>query len=236
MRARLLLAVVAACCALSCADLLREVDRARDPAAGSTPEDGLREALNVGTGRAVDLLAKPDGYLGNALVRIPVPDKLRTAEKALRAVGAGRVVDDFVTSMNRAAEAAAPLAKQVFLGAVREMTISDAWTILRGKDHEATDYLRAHAGVKLHDRFAPIVAAKLESVGATRDLGRLLDRTAELPLVRRPVLDLDEYVTGKALDGLFATVATEEEKIRKDPVARTTALLRKWFGGSGNGT
>ena len=92
MRGRILVAVVAACCALSCADLLHQVDRARDPAAGSTPEDGLREALDVGTARAVELLAKPDGYLGNDLVRIPVPDKLRTAEKALRAVGASRVV------------------------------------------------------------------------------------------------------------------------------------------------
>lgn len=224
-----LAAVLPILTAAGCAELLSGGRATRDPLDSATPEDGLREALRVGTMRAVESLGRSDGYLANETVRIPLPDKLRTIEKALRAIGRSDVVDEFVTSMNRAAEAAAPVAKDVFIGVVRGMTFRDAWTLLKGKEHEATDYLRAHAGPRLRDLFLPIVSDKLDGVGATRDFDRLMARGAEIPFVGKPVFELDGYVTDRALDGLFLTLAREEERIRKDPIARTTALLRKFF-------
>jgi hypothetical protein len=212
-----------------CAELLSEL-QVSDGTDASSPADGLREALRVGTGRAADRLGRTDGYLGADDVRIPLPDKLDRIGTALRTIGAGDHVDEFVTSMNRAAEAAAPVAKSVFVDAIREMTFDDAVAILRGRQHEATDYFRSHAGPRLAERFRPIVADKLDSVGATRSFNELMDRTARLPFLERPAFDLAGYVTDEALDGLFLRIAKEEERIRTDPVARTTELLRKYFG------
>jgi hypothetical protein len=220
------LAVLALC---GCAQLMSSVDLDVTDQS-STPEDGLREALRVGTERAVDLLSAPDGYLGNPEVRIPVPRELEKIADALELIGAGDQVDEFVTSMNRAAEAAAPVALGVFVDSIEKMTFEDAMTILRGQAHEATDYFREHAGPQLYQLFRPIVADKLRSVGATRAFNDLMDWTARLPFVEKPVFDLDDYVTERALDGLFRSIARQEELIRDDPVARTTELLRKWFG------
>jgi len=212
-----------------CAAILSSLETSVPPSS-STPTDGLREALRVATGRAVESLGRSDGYLGNELVRIEVPEKLRSIETALRTVGADDLVDEFVTSLNRSAEAAAPLARDVFVDSIREMTFSDAVAILRGERHEATDYFRVHAGPRIAELFRPIVDDRLESVGATRSFNQLADRAAGLPFVRRPVFDLTGYVTDEALDGLFATLAREEQRIREDPLARTTELLRKYFG------
>ncbi len=212
-----------------CAELLAELDKL-ETSPSTTPSDGLREALRVGTGRAVGAVGRLDGYLGNPDIRIPVPDKLQKVEKALRIIGADQMVDEFTTSMNRAAEAAAPVAKQVFLDAVRRMTFEDAMTILRGSSHEATDYFRGSAGPELERLFRPIVDDKLQSVGATRSFNELMRKVDDLPLVNRPVVDLNDYVTGEALDGLFLMLAREEQKIRTDPLARTTELLKKYFG------
>ncbi len=212
-----------------CAELLAELDKL-ETTPSTSPSDGLREALRVGTDRAVGSVGRLDGYLGNPDIKIPVPQKLENVEKALRLVGADRMVDEFTTSLNRAAEAAAPVAKDVFLDAVRRMTFEDAMTILRGNGHEATDYFRGSAGPELERMFRPIVDDKLESVGATRSFNDLMRKVDDLPLVSRPVIDLNDYVTGQALDGLFLMLAREEERIRTDPVARTTELLRKWFG------
>jgi uncharacterized protein DUF4197 len=198
-----------------------------------TAADGLKEALGVGTGRSVDLLGRPDGYLKNLDVRIPMPEKLHVVDRGLRTVGRNDLVDEFVTSMNRAAEAAAPLARSVFLDTIKQMTFQDAMTIVRGKDHEATDYLRANAGPRLDTLFRPIVAQQLDHVGATRTFDAMMGRASTLPLVGRSAFDLDAYVTGKALDGLFLMIGREEEKIRKDPVARTTDLLKTVFGAAG---
>jgi hypothetical protein len=145
-------------------------------------------------------------------------------------IGADDEVDEFVTSMNRAAEAAAPVAKSVFVDAIRRMSFEDAMTILKGDEHEATDYFREHAGARLGELFAPIVDDKLQSVGATRSFNQLMDRTAEIPFLDKPAFDLQAYVTDRALDGLFLKLAQEEERIRTEPVARTTELLKKWFG------
>jgi hypothetical protein len=198
--------------------------------ATATPADGLREALRVGTSRAVESLGRVDGYLANVDVRIPVPPKLDKLAKGLRAIGAGFIVDDFVTGMNRAAEAAAPAAKEIFFDAVGEMSFPDALTILRGHAHEATDYLEEHSRARLAGLFRPIVAEKLDSAGATHAFEALMRETEKLPFMDRPVFDLEHFVTEAALDGLFFTVAREEEKIRQDPVARTTALLKRFFG------
>jgi len=217
------------CC--GCEEILAQLERElEDSSDASTPADGLREALRVGTGRAVKLLGQEDGYLGSDDVRIPLPDKLEKIGKALTVIGAGDEVDAFVASMNRAAEAAAPVAKEVFVDSIREMTFDDAVAILRGEDHEATDFFREHAGPRLAELFRPIVEDKLDAVGATRSFNELMDETAQLPFVSRPAFDLDAYVTDEALDGLFGRIAQEEEKIRTDPLARTTELLKKYFG------
>ena len=223
--------IVVACTLLfsGCAALLAEL-QSQDPADLSTPADGLREALRVGTGRAVEQLGRADGYLGVVDLRIPVPDKLDKIAGALRAIGADDYVNDFVTSMNRAAEAAAPVARGVFVDSIREMTFSDAMTILRGHEHEATDYFHEQAGPRLADLFRPIVEEKLGAVGATRSFSELMDQTSRLPFVGRPAFDLTSYVTDRALDGLFLTIAKEEERIRHDPIARTTELLKRYFG------
>ena len=216
-----------------CAELHTEWEKL-NTTPSTTPSDGLREALRVGTGRAVDSVGRLDGYLGNPEIKIPVPEKLQTVEQALRLIGAGRVVDEFTISMNRAAEAAAPMAKQVFLNAVRRMTFEDAMTILRGDAHEATDYFRASAGPELERLFRPIVADKLESVGATRSFNDLMRKVDDLPLVSSPVIDLTDYVTSEAMAGLFLMLAQEEERIRTDPVARTTELMKKYYGTEGS--
>lgn len=211
---------------------------AATPSRGATSLDpktaasGLKEALGVGTSRSVDVLGRPDGYLKNLDVRIPMPDRLRVVDRSLRTIGRGNMVDEFVTSMNRAAEAAAPLARSVFLDTIKQMSFSDAVKIVRGKDHEATDYLRTNAGPRLDTLFRPIVQGQLDRVGTTRSFNAMMGRASSLPLGGKVAFDLNAYVTGKALDGLFLMIGREEEKIRKDPVARTTDLLKIVFGGA----
>jgi hypothetical protein len=210
--------------------LLHQIDT-RSADSASTPADGLREALRVGTSRAVEQLGRNDGYLGSREFKIPIPRKLETLATALKAIGADDEVEQFVTSMNRAAEAAAPVAKSVFVDAIRRMSFEDAMEILKGSEHEATDYFRASAGPRLTELFSPIVDDKLQAVGATRSFNRLMERTRDLPFLDEPVFDLESYVTERALDGLFLKLAQEEARIRKEPLARTTALLKQWFGG-----
>jgi len=214
-----------------CAAVLEELERSGlGTSAASTPTDGLREALAIGTGRAVERRGTVGGYLGDALVEIVVPDKFDRAARALRLVGRGELVDEFKVSMNRAAEAAAPVARDVFMQSIRQMTFEDAMAIIDGNDTAATDFFRRTAGPELERRFLPIVDRKLGEVGATRKFDDLMQRIEDLPLVERPVFDLDAYVTQHALDGLFDTLAEEERSIRTDPVARTTELLKRWFG------
>ncbi len=198
-----------------------------------TAADGLKEALGVGTSRSVALLGRPDGYLKNLEVKVPMPEKLQFMEKGLRTIGKGDLIDEFVTSMNRAAESAAPLARTVFLDTIKTMSFEDALRIVRGRDHEATDYLRTNAGAKLGTLFRPLVADQLDKVGTTRSFNAMMSRASRLPFAGRTTFNLEEYVTGKALDGLFLMIGREEEKIRKDPVARTTNLLKRVFGAAG---
>ncbi len=191
---------------------------------------GLREALGKGTERGVAVLGRVDGYLKNPSVRIPVPDKLQKAETLVRKLGGDRYADEFVLSLNRAAEAAVPQARAIFLDVIRGMTIADARSILGGPEDGATQYFRRHAEPRLASAFRPVVTRATASVGLTRSYKGFVDRVARSGLVDTAELDLDAYVTRKAMDGLFRMIAEEERRIRRDPLARTTELLRKVFG------
>jgi len=191
---------------------------------------GLKEALQVGTENAVSLTGKTDGYFLNQVIKILMPEKLKTFEKGLRAVGYGPQVDEFVQSMNRAAEKAAPAAKQIFWDAVGEMTFDDARKILSGSDTAATEYFKGKTTNKLTAAFKPVVNKSMNEVGVTRQYKELVGRYESIPFVKKESFDLDQYVVTKALDGLFHMVGEEEKKIRKNPTARTTDLLKEVFG------
>jgi len=194
---------------------------------------GLKEALQIGTTNAVGIVSKLDGYYKSPTIRIPLPDSVQKVEKILRAVGYGSKVDAFELSMNRAAERAAPEAKAMFLNAIKQMTFSDAKKILQGRDNEATLYFEDKTRGRLHELFQPIVHSAMSEVGVTRWYQELEAKVRSIPFAESLNLDLDGYVTNKALDGLFSMVAEEERKIRQDPAARITDLLKEVFGGKG---
>lgn len=191
---------------------------------------GLREALRVGTERTVASTSRSGGFLLNRLIRIQAPEELDPMLRGLRAVGFDRQVDDLETAMNRAAERAAGEATDEFVGAIGRMTIADAVGILRGGDTAATDYFRDQTSDALIARFNPIVDQKMREVGLYRIYQELTGAYAALPLARKPALDLRAYVTDRAVAGLFTVLAQEETRIRQDPAARTTELLRRVFG------
>ena len=190
---------------------------------------GLKEALKISTGSAVSLTGKTDGYFKNEAIKILMPGQLATVEKGLRTVGYGPQVDEFVLSMNRAAEKAAPAAKEIFWGAIKEMSFDDARKILSGGETAATDYFKEKTTGKLTEAFLPVVKKSTDEVGVTRQYNALLGRAQSLPFVKVPSFDLNQYVVGKALDGLFLMIGAEERKIRKDPAARVTTLLKEVF-------
>jgi hypothetical protein len=207
------------------------LDKGKPSAAldNDTVAAGLKDALSVGTRNSVSLVSKIDGYFKNPQIRIPLPENVRKIEKVLRSAGMGREVDNFLLSMNRAAEKAAPRAQDLFLGAVKEMTIPDAMSILRGNDTAATGYLKTKTSDKLYQSFRPEVSAAMDTVGVTRFFKKMMDKARSIPFLKDESVDLDHYVTTKALDGLFLMVSREETKIRKDPAARVTELMRNVF-------
>ncbi len=192
----------------------------------------LKEALEIGAIKAVDLASAPDGFLGNPLIRIPMPSALDRVSQSLRSLGMGQVVDDFELSMNRAAEMAAAEATPILIDAVRGVSFNDAVSILNGGNTAATDVLRTKTEESLTAVFEPIIKTKMDEAGVTRSYERLMEQGGGLMamLGGGDQLDLPAYVTGKTLDGLFALIAEEEAKIRTDPVARTTDLLGRIFG------
>jgi hypothetical protein len=190
---------------------------------------GLKEALRVGTENAVQETSRQDGFLGNALIRLVLPEELEKTGNALRTIGFGAQVDELEVAMNRAAEQAAGDAGGVFLDAITQMSFDDAVGILNGPDNAATDYLQRTTSDTLRSRFTPIVDTKMREVGLVRLYDDLVGRLRAMPLVPQPDLDLTRYVTDKTLDGLFQTLAQEEGKIRTDPSARVTDLLRTVF-------
>jgi hypothetical protein len=191
---------------------------------------GLKEALQVGTENAVKLTGRTDGYFKNQAIKILMPERLRTLEKGLRTVGYGPQIDEFVLSMNRAAERAAPAAKQIFWDAIGEMTFDDARKILNGGDTAATDYFKVKTTDKLTTAFRPTVEKTMNEYNVTRQYKELVGRYQAIPLVKSETFDIDSYVVRKSLDGLFYTVGQEERKIRTNPAARATDLLKEVFG------
>ena len=191
---------------------------------------GLKEALQIGTGNAVKTASQLNGYYKNPNIKIPLPSKVQKVEKALRAVGFGSKVDAFEVSMNRAAEHAVPEAKSIFLDAITQMTFSDANKILKGPDNAATLYFKDKTHNRLHEIFKPIVNKAMSEVGVTRTYQELDDKVRSIPFAGSLSFDLDNYVTNGALDGLFFMLAEEERKIRQDPAARVTDLLKEVFG------
>ncbi len=192
--------------------------------------DGLREALEVGSNRAVDMVSQSDGYYGNPEIKIPLPKSLQSVEKVLRATGYGSTLDAFDLSMNRAAETAAPEAKSLFLDAIGKMTFADAQKIINGRDDEATIYFKDKTSARLETLFKPIVQDSMAQVGVTQSYQDLQKQIETIPFAGETALDLDQYVTENAIDGLFKMLAEEEAMIRTDPAARTTDLLKTVFG------
>jgi hypothetical protein len=191
---------------------------------------GLKAALEKGSQAAVASLGRPDGFLANPKVRIPLPDSLTRAESLMRRVGMGHYADELVVAMNRAAEEAVPEARQLFIDSVRKMTIRDAKGILAGGDTAGTEFFQRTTRDPLHARFLPIVRRATDNVGVARRYNDYAEKGARLGLVGKEQSDLDEYVTQKALDALYLTVAEEEQKIRRDPVAAGTSIIKKVFG------
>ncbi|MEO5701008.1 MAG: DUF4197 domain-containing protein [Casimicrobiaceae bacterium] len=191
---------------------------------------GLKEALQVSAGNAVDLTGREGGYFRNELIRIAMPENLALVDKGLRLVGYGPQVDAFVLSMNRAAEKAAPAARDIFVGAIRQMTFDDARRILGGNDNAATEYFRAKTSDGLKSSFRPIVERSMADSGVTRQYDDLVSRYRSVPFASSVSFDLDDYVVRKAMDGLFLVIGQEEKRIRTDPAARVTDLLKGTFG------
>jgi hypothetical protein len=205
---------------------------ARNPVAADpgTQAQAVRQVLAQSVDMAVNRLGHADGYWANPQVRIPLPEELRRVEKALRRYGLERYAEDFAESLNRAAEAAVPVAKPVLLAAIRDMSLSDAVGIVRGDDDAATHYFRAHTDAALRERLRPIVADATAHAHVTAAYKRLMKKAAFLEKAVEPGrLDLDAYVTRAALDGLYLLMAEEEQRIRRNPLARSTDLLKKVF-------
>ena len=190
---------------------------------------GLKEALSVGISKGATTAAQPDGYYKNSLIRIPFPSEVRKVETSLRTIGMGSLVDDFVLSLNRAAEDAATSAKPIFISAIKQLTIKDVWGILTGGKDAATQYLKRTTSDQLLVAFTPKIQASLDKTNATKYYSDVMERYNTLPLVQKVNPDLTGYATQKAMDGLFLLVAQEEANIRENPIARTTQLLKRVF-------
>lgn len=213
-------------------EFLRGLQKGPSPSVGAGLSeqriaDGLKQALQVGTEKAVKLTGRVDGYWKNEAIKILMPERLQTLERGLRLVGYGPQVDEFELSMNRAAERAAPAARTIFVDAIKSMTFDDARRVLQGGETAATEYFKGRTTGKLSEAFSPIVSKAMNEVGVTR---QYKDLTRSLPFGEIPSFDLDHYVVGKALDGLFLTLGQEERKIRTNPTARVSELLKDVFG------
>lgn len=191
---------------------------------------GIKEALAVGTEKAVNSLSKTNGYFGNQAVKILMPKNIQKVAEVARMAGYERQVDEFILSMNRAAEAAVPMAAKIFGDAIRDMSVDDVRAILTGGDTAATEFFKRKSEKKLYAAFKPVVSKKVDEVGTTRAYKEMMGRYEQVPLMQSKSLDLDDYVTRKALDGVFYMVGQEEKQIRTNPAARTTDLLKTVFG------
>ena len=216
------------------AQILDEAMKLVEPAKqGLTEKDavsGIKEALEKGTGASVTLVSKLNGYFGNPEIRIPFPENARIIESKLRGIGMGNQADEVILSINRAAEEAAKEAEPIFVSAIRNMSITDALQLVSGKKDACTQYLARTTTPELKAKFSPVVKAALDKVNATRLWEDVVKTYNQIPFVTRQNPNLTEYVTDKAISGLFTMIAKEELKIRQNPLARTTEILKKVFG------
>jgi hypothetical protein len=215
--------------AMTCLLLATAVAGAATPAADEAAA-GLKAALNQGAGKAIALLGKPDGFFGNPEVRIPLPGKLEKNRKTLNRLGMKKQVAALDLAINRAAEAAVPQARQLFVDAIGRMSLVDALSILKGADDAATQYFRTSMTAPLTEAFMPIVGEATGKLGVVKSYTALASKASAIGLVDPDSASLDAYVTRKALDGLFLMMAREEAAIRKDPLGQANALLKKVFG------
>jgi hypothetical protein len=192
--------------------------------------EGLKEALINGISKGSDQVSQLDGYFKNPEIKIPFPPDVKKVEDRLRQIGFGSEVDKFVMTLNRGAEDAAREAKPIFIAAIKQMTIDDAWAILKGEPDAATQYLKRTTTTQLKDKFKPVIQASLDKVNATKYYGEIVNRYNSIPLVQKVNPDLNDYATEMAMQGLFTMIAKEEKNIREDPMARTTELLKRVFG------
>lgn len=190
----------------------------------------LKTALERGSRLAISQLSQPNGFLGNDKVRIPLPKQLQENEKMLRKLGQGRRLDELVSTMNRAAEAAVPQAQELMLAAVRGMSVEDGKKILRGGETSVTTFFAEKTRVPLGAKFLPVVTQSTERVGLAGQYNRVAGKAADFGLLRREDANIEQYVTDKALDGLYFMIGEEERKIRRDPVGTGSAILGKVFG------
>jgi len=237
MWAVLILGLVQAACRPAEAQIDQIWKKAKLPASTGTMRlsndkitAGLKEALTVSTGKAVASTGRVDGFFKNAAIKILLPENLRKAGAGMRLMGMGTQVDDLELGMNRAAEQAAPAAKQIFIDALMRMSFDDARQILSGSDTAATEYFKRASSEELMATFTPTVHAAMENVGVIRQYNQVVRNSGAAALLGGRNFNLDQYVVGKTLDGLFYMLGQEEKKIRKNPAAQTTALLREVFG------
>jgi hypothetical protein len=240
-----MLAISMSASALDLDKLKARLDELKQPAANSnTPAsnstglaqfsvqeqtDSLKQALTQGAETAVRNLAKENGFLGNDKVRIPLPENLQKADHTLRRFGMGKYSDDLITSMNRAAEAAVPEAKTLLIGAVKSMTVTDAKDILLGNDNAATQYFRRNTETALGEKFKPIVKQSMQKVRLAQTYDRFAGKGVKLGLVKQQDANLDDYITRKALDGLFLMMAEQEKEIRAHPLQAVGDLAKRVF-------
>lgn len=215
--------------------ITKEINKTASGNSGKLSNDeiinGLKEALIVGTNNSTAKASKVDGYYKNPAIKIPMPQEARDMERTLRNMGMGPQCDKFIVTMNRAAEDAAKSAAPIFLDAIKKMTISDGLSVLKGGDNAATNYLKTNTTSPLQTAFKPVIKNSLQKVQITKYWTPLATKYNNLPMVKKVNPNLEDYVTGKAIDGLFFLIADEEKKIRKDPAARINDILKKVFGG-----
>ncbi|MFH1319217.1 MAG: DUF4197 domain-containing protein [Bacteroidota bacterium] len=192
--------------------------------------NGLKEALSIGTNNSSSKASKADGFFKNPEIKIPFPPEAVKMEIKLRQLGMGSQVDKFILTLNRAAEEASKEAASIFINAIKGMTISDGIGVLKGADNAATQYLKDKTSTDLKVKFKPVVNRAIQKVEVTKYWNPLITKYNKIPFVEKLNPDIEEYATQKALDGLFTLIAQEELKIRKDPLARVTDLLKRVFG------
>ncbi len=225
-------ALLSACTTAQINSTLGTVNDALNESATPTTSEvtgGLKQALEVGIKNSAQLASALDGYYKNPKIKIPFPPEVKEVETKLRQIGLGKEVDKFVVTLNRGAENAANKSVPIFVNAITSMSINDAWGILKGEDLAATNYLKKATYAQLQAEFKPVMKQSLDQVNATKYYGDLVSNYNKIPFVKKVNPNLDDYATEKAIDGLFYLVGEEEKKIRKDPMKRTTELLKKVF-------